>query len=240
VYSNTGGQSSKATPTGAVAKFAAAGKRTGKKDLARMVMTYGYVYVATVSMGYSKQQFLKVLKEAESFPGPSLIIAYATCINQGLRKGMGKSQDVMNTAVKSGYWPLFRYDPRLAAQGKNPFQLDSKAPDGSVEEFLMAQNRFAVLDRSFPEDAKRLRAQVAHELDVRFKELERMAATNIFESFAPAGGKAGGSVDFGEGAEFCTRDDTPMMARPDSGEACDQNRAGTSEQQGDLSKRTKK
>nr|P94692.1 RecName: Full=Pyruvate:ferredoxin oxidoreductase; Short=PFOR; Short=POR; AltName: Full=Pyruvate synthase [Desulfocurvibacter africanus]7PLM_A Chain A, Pyruvate:ferredoxin oxidoreductase [Desulfocurvibacter africanus]7PLM_B Chain B, Pyruvate:ferredoxin oxidoreductase [Desulfocurvibacter africanus]CAA70873.1 pyruvate-ferredoxin oxidoreductase [Desulfocurvibacter africanus subsp. africanus DSM 2603] len=240
VYSNTGGQSSKATPTGAVAKFAAAGKRTGKKDLARMVMTYGYVYVATVSMGYSKQQFLKVLKEAESFPGPSLVIAYATCINQGLRKGMGKSQDVMNTAVKSGYWPLFRYDPRLAAQGKNPFQLDSKAPDGSVEEFLMAQNRFAVLDRSFPEDAKRLRAQVAHELDVRFKELEHMAATNIFESFAPAGGKADGSVDFGEGAEFCTRDDTPMMARPDSGEACDQNRAGTSEQQGDLSKRTKK
>jgi len=236
VYSNTGGQSSKATPTGAVAKFAAAGKRTSKKDLARMAMTYGYAYVATVSMGYSKQQFLKVLKEAESFPGPSLVIAYATCINQGLRKGMGKSQETMNTAVKSGYWPLFRYDPRLAAQGKNPLQLDSKAPDGTIEEFLLSQNRFAALDRAFPEEAKRLRQQVSHEVDLRYKELERMAATNIFEAFTPVDGEAEGSVSVANNTEFCTRDDTAYMARPESGEACDQSRAGTSDQQKKLDK----
>ncbi len=240
VYSNTGGQSSKATPTGAVAKFAAAGKRTSKKDLARMAMTYGYVYVATVSMGYSKQQFLKVLKEAESYPGPSLIIAYATCINQGLRKGMGKSQDVMNAAVKSGYWPLFRYDPRLGLQGKNPFQLDSKAPDGSIEEFLMSQNRFAVLDRAFPEEARKMRKQVAFEISVRWKELERMAAASVFEAFMPVETKMPGAVDFAEGAEFCARDDTPMMARPQSHDGCDQSRAGTSEQQEELSKKTDK
>lgn len=237
VYSNTGGQSSKATPTGAVAKFAAAGKRTSKKDLARMAMTYGYVYVATVSMGYSKQQFLKVLKEAESYPGPSLVIAFSTCINQGLRKGMGKSQDVMNAAVKSGYWPLFRFDPRLGLQGKNPFQLDSKAPDGSIEEFLMGQNRFAVLDRAFPEEARKLRKQVAFEINVRWKELERLAATNVFEAFVPVEGKTQGAVDFADGAEFCARDDTPWMARTESHDGCDQSRAGTSEQQEELSKK---
>ena len=125
-YSNTGGQSSKATPLGSIAKFAAAGKRTGKKDLGRMAMSYGYVYVATVAMGYDKQQLLKVFREAESYPGPSLIIAYAPCINQGIRKGMGKTQLESKLAVQSGYWPLYRFNPALAGEGKNPFTLDSK------------------------------------------------------------------------------------------------------------------
>ena len=139
VYSNTGGQASKATPLGSIAKFAAAGKTTGKKDLGRMAMTYGYVYVASVSMGANKNQFLKAIKEAEAYDGPSVIIAYAPCINQGIKKGMGKTQLEQKLAVESGYWPLYRYNPELADKGENPFILESKAPDGTLQEFLSGE-----------------------------------------------------------------------------------------------------
>ena len=151
VYSNTGGQSSKATPLGAVAQFAAAGKRIGKKDLGRMAMTYGYVYVASIAMGADKQQTLKAFREAEAYKGPSLIMAYCPCINQGIKKGLGCSQLEEKAAVEIGYWPLYRYNPELAAQKKNPFQLDSKEPKGDFHAFLEGENRYASLDKTRPE-----------------------------------------------------------------------------------------
>jgi len=175
VYSNTGGQSSKATPLGAVAQFAAAGKRTGKKDLGRMAMTYGYVYVASVSMGADKQQVLKAFREAEAYKGPSLIIAYAPCINQGLRKGMGKSQEEAKMAVLSGYWPLYRYNPELAKEKKNPFQLDSKAPSANIQEFLGGETRFASLEKMNPEASKKLRAELADAYAERYAMLKQLA-----------------------------------------------------------------
>ena len=175
VYSNTGGQSSKATPTGAIAKYAASGKKIGKKDMARMMMSYGYIYVATISMGASKNQTLKAIMEAESYPGPSLIIAYAPCINQGIKKGMGKTQMEMKLAVDSGYWPIFRFNPQLVAEGKNPFILDSKQPDGSLQEFLSGEVRFAALEKSFPEESKRLRAALAEEVEEKYAMLKMMA-----------------------------------------------------------------
>ena len=175
VYSNTGGQSSKATPTGAVAKFAASGKKVGKKDLGKIAMTYGYVYVASVAMGANKQQMLKAFLEAESYPGPSLIICYAPCINQGLRKGMGKSQEEEKLAVASGYWPLYRYNPQLVAEGKNPFVLESKDPDGSLQEFLKGENRFASLEKTFPEESKKLRAKIEEEVNQRYSTFKLMA-----------------------------------------------------------------
>jgi len=175
VYSNTGGQSSKATPTGSVAKFAASGKKTKKKDLGRMLMTYGYVYVASVAMGANRNQCLKAFLEAERYPGPSVIIAYAPCINQGLKKGMGKSQEEEKLAVESGYWPLYRYDPRRAAEGKNPFQLDMKEPTGSLPDFLMGEVRYASLHQSFPEEARRLHAQLEVECKERYEMYRRMA-----------------------------------------------------------------
>jgi pyruvate-ferredoxin/flavodoxin oxidoreductase len=175
VYSNTGGQSSKATPTGSVAKFAESGKKTKKKDLGRMLMTYGYVYVAAVAMGANKQQCLKAIAEAESYPGPSIVIAYSPCINQGLKKGMGKSQEEEKLAVECGYWPLYRYDPRLAAEGKNPFQLDSKEPTGNLQDFLMGEVRYASLVQSFPEEAKRLHAQLALDVKERWEIYKRLA-----------------------------------------------------------------
>ena len=175
VYSNTGGQSSKATPLGSIAKFAAAGKRTGKKDLGRMAMTYGYVYVAQVAMGANKQQMLKAFKEAEAYPGPSLIICYAPCINQGIKKGMGKTQLEQKLAVDSGYWPLYRFDPQLVDQGKNPFQLESKAPDGSLQEFLSGENRYAMLERFHPELSKAYREQIEKDYDDRYTLLTHMA-----------------------------------------------------------------
>ena len=128
VYSNTGGQSSKATPVAAVAKFATAGKRIRKKDLGVMAMSYGYVYVAQVAMGASQAQYFKAIKEAEAYPGPSLIIAYAPCISHGIRAGMGGTQSEMKKAVESGYWHMYRFNPALEEEGKNPFVLDSKAP----------------------------------------------------------------------------------------------------------------
>ncbi len=178
VYSNTGGQSSKATPLGSIAKFAASGKKTNKKNLGMMMTSYGYVYVATVSMGANKQQLLKAITEAESYPGPSLIIAYAPCINQGIRKGMGKSQLEAKLAVECGYWPLYRFNPQLREEGKNPFILDSKKPTGDIQEFLSGENRYAQLERSFPEESKKLRAELAEECARRFEELTALAEQN--------------------------------------------------------------
>ncbi|MFD3157543.1 pyruvate:ferredoxin (flavodoxin) oxidoreductase [Haloimpatiens sp. FM7330] len=153
VYSNTGGQSSKSTPTGAVAKFAAGGKRVKKKDLGMMAMSYGYVYVAQISMGADKNQTLKAIREAEAYEGPSLIIAYAPCINHGLKAGMGKSQLEEKKAVECGYWGLYRFNPALKAEGKNPFSLDSKEPTGDFKEFLLGEVRYASLKKVFPDQA---------------------------------------------------------------------------------------
>ena len=176
VYSNTGGQASKSTPLGSVAKFAAAGKRTGKKDLGRMAMTYGYVYVASISMGANKQQTLKALKEAEAYKGPSLIIAYAPCINQGIRKGMGKSMEEGKLAVDSGYWPLYRFNPELAEQGKAPLTLESKAPDGTLRDFLAGENRYAQLKSIAPQDSERLQNDLEKAYNDRYQLLKYMAA----------------------------------------------------------------
>ncbi|MEL7597254.1 MAG: thiamine pyrophosphate-dependent enzyme, partial [Clostridiaceae bacterium] len=156
VYSNTGGQSSKSTPTSAIAKFAAAGKRTKKKDLGMMAMSYGYVYVAQIAMGADKNQTLKAIKEAEAYKGPSLVIAYSTCINHGIKIGMGCSQLEQKKAVDCGYWALYRYNPELKEQGKNPFILDSKEPTASFKDFLLSEVRFASLQKVDPEAAEEL------------------------------------------------------------------------------------
>ncbi|MBE0584084.1 MAG: pyruvate:ferredoxin (flavodoxin) oxidoreductase [Desulfofustis sp.] len=179
VYSNTGGQSSKATQTGAVAKYAASGKKVAKKDLARMIITYGHAYVASVSMGANKQQMLKAIIEAENYPGPSLIVAYAPCIAHGIRAGMGKSQREAKLAVDSGFWSMFRYNPGLKDEGKNPFILDSKEPDGSLQEFLSNEVRFAALEKSNPEESKRLRAKIEQEVKDRYQLLKTMAEHGV-------------------------------------------------------------
>ncbi|NLA86933.1 MAG: pyruvate:ferredoxin (flavodoxin) oxidoreductase, partial [Clostridiales bacterium] len=173
VYSNTGGQASKATPTGAVAQFAAAGKSVKKKDLAQIAMTYGYVYVAQISMGANYQQTLKAFLEAESYDGPSLIIAYAPCISHGIRAGMGKSQTEMKKAVESGYWNLLRYDPRLAAEGKSPLSIDSKAPVSSFNDFIMGEVRYSSLKLDFPERAQTLFAEAEKVAQERYENLIR-------------------------------------------------------------------
>jgi len=175
VYSNTGGQSSKATPIGSIAKFAASGKKTSKKDFGAMAMTYGYVYVANVSMGANKNQTLKAFIEAESYDGPSLIMAYAPCINHGIKKGMGKTQEEMKLAVLAGYWPLYRYNPLLKAEGKNPFILDSKKPDGTLQEFLSGEVRYAALEKLFPEESKKLRASIETEYSERYLRLKQLS-----------------------------------------------------------------
>ena len=157
VYSNTGGQSSKATPLGAIAKFAAAGKRVRKKDLGMIATTYGYVYVAQIAMGADQSQCLKAIREAEAYPGPSLIIAYAPCINHGLKKGMGKAQAEEAAAVECGYWHLWRYNPALGEEGKNPFQLDSKEPAwDKFQDFLEGEVRFLSLKKAAPQEAQEL------------------------------------------------------------------------------------
>ncbi len=156
VYSNTGGQSSKSTPTGAVAQFAAAGKEVKKKDLAAIAMSYGYVYVAQVAMGADYNQCIKAIVEAESYHGPSIVIAYAPCINHGIKGGLVNAQAVIKNAVASGYWHMFRFDPRLSAEGKNPFILDSKAPTGNYKDFIMNEVRYTSLLRAFPERAEEL------------------------------------------------------------------------------------
>lgn len=175
VYSNTGGQASKATPTGPVAKFAAAGKRTKKKDLGLMAMSYGYVYVAKVCMGANPVQLMKAVTEAEAYKGPSLIIAYAPCINHGIN--MGHSQLEAKKAVEAGYWPLYRYNPDLAAEGKNPFSLDSKDPKASFQDFIMGEVRYASLKKQFPEVADKLFARAEKEAEDKidyYKKLNEM------------------------------------------------------------------
>ncbi len=156
VYSNTGGQASKSTPTAAIAKFAASGKKIRKKDLGKQAMSYGYVYVAQVGMGADKNQLMKAITEAESYDGPSLIICYAPCINHGISKGMGKSQENIKDAVDCGYWQLYRYNPVLKEKGENPFTLDSKEPNGKFREFIMGQTRYSSLAKEFPQVADKL------------------------------------------------------------------------------------
>lgn len=174
VYSNTGGQASKATPTGAVAKFASAGKRTRKKELGLMAMSYGYVYVASVSMGANRNQLLKAMIEAESYDGPSLIIAYSPCINHGI--DMSMSVENGKQAVEAGYWTLYRYDPRLEAEGKNPFTLDSKEPDYSkFREYLMQQVRYNSLYRQDPEAAEALFKEAEEDVRRRYNMFKRLA-----------------------------------------------------------------
>lgn len=177
VYSNTGGQSSKSTPVAAVAKFAAAGKRIRKKDLGMMAMSYGYVYVAQVAMGANHNQYFKALREAEEYPGPSLIIAYSPCINHGLRNGMGATQNQTKLAVEAGYWQTYRFDPRLEAEGKNPFQFDSKEPDWSkFQEFLKSEVRYTTLQKSFPEEAMELFKAAEENARWRYNSYKRLAA----------------------------------------------------------------
>ena len=176
VYSNTGGQSSKSTPTSATAKFAAGGKRVAKKDLGAMLMQYGYVYVAQVAMGADQAQTLKALREAESYDGPSIVICYCPCLEQHIKAGMGTSQDEMKKAVECGYWHLYRYDPRRIAEGKNPFQLDSKEPDTSkVMDFLMGENRFASLKNNFPDKADALYAKEVEDVKARYAKYKKLA-----------------------------------------------------------------
>ncbi|WP_308587595.1 pyruvate:ferredoxin (flavodoxin) oxidoreductase [uncultured Parabacteroides sp.] len=176
VYSNTGGQSSKATPVGAIAKFAAAGKRVRKKDLGLMATTYGYVYVAQIAMGADQAQTLKAIREAEAYDGPSLIIAYSPCINHGLKKGMGKSQQEEADAVACGYWHLWRYNPALEEEGKNPFTLDSKEPDWSkFQDFLKGEVRFASLTKQFPAEAGELFQAAENNAKWRLNNYKRLA-----------------------------------------------------------------
>ena len=174
VYSNTGGQMSKATPRGAVAKFAAAGKLTAKKDLALEAMSYGDVYVARVAMGGNDTHTLKVFQEAESFEGPSLIIAYSHCIAHGYDMAFGMKQQ--KAAVLSGYWPLMRYDPRLFAQGKNPFQLDSKAPSLPLRDYVYQEGRYSMLAHSDPETARSLLTSAEDDVARRWRIYENRAA----------------------------------------------------------------
>ncbi|HWQ61298.1 MAG TPA: thiamine pyrophosphate-dependent enzyme, partial [Negativicutes bacterium] len=175
VYSNTGGQSSKSTPTAAVAQFAASGKRTKKKDLGMMAMSYGYVYVAQICMGADRNQTLKAIAEAEAYPGPSLIIAYSPCINHGLKLGMGNSQLECKRAVEAGYWANYRYNPALKDLGKNPFSLDSKAPTADFKEFLMGEVRYASLKQEFPDIADELFAKTAKDAAERLDGYRRLA-----------------------------------------------------------------
>ncbi len=179
VYSNTGGQASKATPIGAIAKFAAAGKRVRKKDLGMIATTYGYVYVAQIAMGADQAQTLKAIREAEAYPGPSLIIAYAPCINHGLKAGMGKSQAEEAKAVECGYWHLWRYNPQLEAEGKNPFALDSKEPQWEkFADYLKGEVRFASVMKQFPAEAADLFKAAEDNAKWRYRSYQRMLSTD--------------------------------------------------------------
>ncbi|UWG97037.1 pyruvate:ferredoxin (flavodoxin) oxidoreductase [Dehalobacter sp. DCM] len=176
VYSNTGGQSSKATPTAAVAKFAAAGKKIRKKDLGMMAMSYGYVYVAQIAMGANMIQTIKAITEAERYPGPSLVIAYSTCFNHGIKQGMGTSLTQQKKAVEAGYWHLYRYNPLLKQQGKNPFILDSKEPKGDFKEFLESEIRYSSLKNVFPEIAGDMFNQAEEHARIRYENYRKLAA----------------------------------------------------------------
>lgn len=173
VYSNTGGQASKATPTAAIAKFAASGKKTRKKDLGLMAMSYGYVYVASVAMGANHNQLMKAVQEAEAYPGPALIIAYAPCINHGI--DMGQTQREAKKAVEAGYWPLYRYNPQLAEEGQNPFVLDSKEPTASFRDFLMGEIRYTTLKNQFPDKADELFEKAEKDAKARLEVYKRLA-----------------------------------------------------------------
>ena len=175
VYSNTGGQSSKSTPTAAIAKFAASGKKTKKKDLGMMAMSYGYVYVAQINMGADKNQVMKAIAEAEAYKGPSLIIAYAPCINHGLRIGMGNSQEEAKRATACGYWQMYRFNPELKEAGKNPFTLDSKEPTADFKEFLMGEVRYSSLAKAFPEAADALFEKTKQDAMERLEGYKKLA-----------------------------------------------------------------
>ena len=175
VYSNTGGQSSKSTPTGAIAQFAAAGKEVKKKDLAGIAMSYGYVYVAHIAMGADMNQCIKAIAEAEAYNGPSLIIGYAPCINHGIKGGMSIAMTEEKKAVEAGYWHLFRYNPTLKAEGKNPFILDSKAPSANYKDFIMGEVRYNSLARANPERAEKLFAKAEATAQDRYDYLCRLA-----------------------------------------------------------------
>lgn len=176
VYSNTGGQSSKSTPTAAVAKFAASGKKTGKKDLGRMMMTYGNVYVAQVGIHADNTQLIRAFREAEAYNGPSVIIAYSPCINHGIKEGMGRSMATIANAVKSGYWYLYRYNPTLRSEGKNPFILDSKEPKESFRDFIMGQVRYSSLAKAYPETAEELFTKAEEDAKERYRIYKSMAS----------------------------------------------------------------
>ena len=176
VYSNTGGQSSKSTPIGAIAKFAASGKRIRKKDLGLIATTYGYVYVAQVAIGANQAHTLKALREAEAYNGPSIVIAYSPCIAHGIKTGMGKTQEEQAKAVECGYWHLWRFNPELEAEGKNPFQLDSKEPDWSkFQDFLKNEVRFASLSKLFPSEAQELYQEAENNARKRYNSYVRMS-----------------------------------------------------------------
>lgn len=178
VYSNTGGQASKSTPTAAVAKFAASGKKQGKKDLGRMMMTYGNVYVAQVGIHADNTQLIRALREAESYKGPSLIICYSPCINHGIKEGMGRSMEIIKKAVQAGYWHLYRYNPTLKQEGKNPFILDSKEPSESFRDFIMGQVRYSSLMKAFPDTAEELFEKAENQAKERYENYKLMALAN--------------------------------------------------------------
>ncbi len=175
VYSNTGGQSSKSTPTGAVAKFAYDGKNTRKKDLGLMAVTYGNVYVAQIAMGADLNQTIKAIVDAESYPGPSLVIAYCPCISHGIKTGMASSLHEEKKAVDAGYWHLFRYDPRRGEAGENPFMLDSKEPFASYQDFLNGEIRYSQLKNTFPDKADTLFEMAEKQAQTRYKTYKRMS-----------------------------------------------------------------
>jgi pyruvate-ferredoxin/flavodoxin oxidoreductase len=186
VYSNTGGQMSKSTPRGAVAKFAAGGKPAGKKDLGLIAMSYGNIYVASVAMGAKDEQTLRAFVEAESYPGPSLIIAYSHCIAHGIAVDMGVGARQQKLAVESGQWLLYRYDPRRTELGENPLQLDSTAAKSKVQDYMLSENRFKMLTKSKPDDAKKFFAQAQVDADRRWKFYQFMSGRNLKAEGAPA------------------------------------------------------
>ena len=180
VYSNTGGQSSKSTPAAAIAKFAASGKKTKKKDLGMMAASYGYVYVAQIAMGSNQAQALKAIREAEAFDGPSLIICYSPCISHGIKLGMGNSQLETKRAVECGYWANYRYNPDLKAEGKNPFILDSKTPTADFREFLMGEVRYSSLLKQFPDTAEGLFEKTKQDALGRYEKYKKMSEQTDF------------------------------------------------------------
>ncbi|HRY83060.1 MAG TPA: thiamine pyrophosphate-dependent enzyme, partial [Candidatus Cloacimonadota bacterium] len=172
VYSNTGGQASKSTPIGSIARFAEAGKNTTKKDLGMMMMSYGYVYVASIAMGYNKNQALQAIKEAEAYPGPSIVVAYAPCINHGIDMSMSQKQE--KKAVESGYWINYRYNPLNKLEGKNPFTLDSKEPTASVKDFLAGEKRYSGLHNIFPERAEQFSEAADKFVKERYQQYKKL------------------------------------------------------------------